>query len=68
MAATTMSMPSQIQNGTVFYPSLDAYNSALYEYTRRQFEEAQQESRLRLNKRQASGSKSRVNAPGRRSN
>ncbi|CAE6443281.1 unnamed protein product [Rhizoctonia solani] len=68
MAATTMPMPSQIQNGTAYYPSLDAYNSALYEYTRKQFEEAQQEARLRLNKRQTSGSKSRANTSGRRSN
>ncbi|CUA69855.1 hypothetical protein RSOLAG22IIIB_04110 [Rhizoctonia solani] len=67
MAATTMNMPSHIHNGTVLYPSLDAYNSALYEYTRRQFEEAQQEARLRSEKRQASGSKARTHAPGRRS-
>ncbi|KAF8695212.1 hypothetical protein RHS03_08081, partial [Rhizoctonia solani] len=66
MAATTMNMPSHIQNGTVFYPSLDAYNSALYEYTRRQFEEAQRDANHRSQKRQTSGTKSQ-STPGRRS-
>ncbi|CAE6511489.1 unnamed protein product [Rhizoctonia solani] len=67
MAATTMNMPSHIHNGTVFYPSLDAYNSALYEYTRKQFEEAEREARLRSERRQTSGSKARIPTPGRRS-
>ncbi|CAE6506597.1 unnamed protein product [Rhizoctonia solani] len=67
MAATTMKMPSHIHNGSTFYPSLDAYNSALYEYTRKQFEEAQQEARLRSDKRQTIGSKSRTPVSGRRS-
>ncbi|CAE6451642.1 unnamed protein product [Rhizoctonia solani] len=66
MAATTMSMPSHIQNGSVFYPSLDAYNSALYEYTRKQFEEAQRDAHHRSQKRQTSGSRSH-STPGRRS-
>ncbi|KAJ1305014.1 hypothetical protein OPQ81_000057 [Rhizoctonia solani] len=65
MATSTMNMPSHIHNGSVFYPTLDAYNSALYEYTRKQFEEAQREARLRSEKRQTSGSKPRT--PGRRS-
>ncbi|KAG8710147.1 hypothetical protein FRC11_004791 [Ceratobasidium sp. 423] len=67
MAATTINMPSHIQNGSVFYPSLDAYNSALYQYTRKQFEGAQRDARLRSEERQTSGSKSRTPVSGRRS-
>jgi hypothetical protein len=36
MATTATNVPSHMPKGTAFYPSLGAYNSALYEYTRKQ--------------------------------
>lgn len=34
--ATTMSMPTQMNGGNIVYPTLGAYNHALYQYTRKQ--------------------------------
>ncbi|KAG8710581.1 hypothetical protein FRC09_000063 [Ceratobasidium sp. 395] len=53
--ATTMSMPTQMNGATVTYPSLHAYNDALYEYTRKQFEDAERSARRQRERRASNG-------------
>ncbi|KAG9098453.1 hypothetical protein FRC06_006371 [Ceratobasidium sp. 370] len=57
-----MTMRSQMNGHTVTYASLHAYNDALYQYTRKQFEDAERAAR-RHRERSASGGNPKPHIP-----